>query len=297
MQTFPTALVVEGGAMRGIFSSGVLDVFLERDFCPFTFAIGASAGACNLASFLAGQHDRNRRCYMDYMARPEFLSAGRFLRGGHWLDLDWLWESFERDHPIDVGAIFANRVRLVVAATAVDSGAPVFLDPDRESLMTALKGSSAIPILYRSFVHYGEHPIVDGGVTAPIPAEEAYRRGAKRIVVIRSRPAEFVKRAGVGTQLGAWALRRYPALADAFRRAPGVYARSVSFLENPPSDCQVLHIAPPTKLRTGRTTRDRQALAHDYALGRQIGERAIATWTRDVADMGEQAKEKALDTP
>ena len=74
--TLPSAIVVEGGAMRGIFSAGVLDAFLEQRFCPFTLAIGSSAGGCNLASFLAGQHDRGRRCYMDYMARRVFIVSG-----------------------------------------------------------------------------------------------------------------------------------------------------------------------------------------------------------------------------
>ena len=56
-----TAIVVEGGAMRGVFSAGVLDLFHEERFHPFDLALGVSAGACNLASHLAGQHGRNRR--------------------------------------------------------------------------------------------------------------------------------------------------------------------------------------------------------------------------------------------
>src|SRR5512135_324999 len=95
------ALVVEGGGMRGIFSAGVLDAFLEQDFDPFDIYIGVSAGACNLSSQVAGQYRRNFRIYTNQMVRPEFISVGKFLRGGHYMDLDWLWETFQRVDPLD----------------------------------------------------------------------------------------------------------------------------------------------------------------------------------------------------
>ena len=282
--------------MRGIFSSGVLDVFHEKNFYPFALAIGSSAGGCNLASYLAGQHDRNRRCYADFMARREFLSGGRFLRGGHWLDLDWLWETFERAHPLDVEAIAASPVRFVVAATSVDTGAPVYMAPTRAEVLPALKGSCAIPILYRSVIRHGDCRLADGGVAAPIPAQEAYRRGARHLLVIRSRPAAFVKRPGLGTRAGAWLLRDTPALAEAFRRGPETYAAAVSFLQQPPSDCSVVQIAPPTPLRTGRVSRDLAALAHDYAVGRQMGLEAIAAWEAgDVHHRGPGARGVATE--
>ena len=85
------ALVVEGGGMRGAFSAGVLDVFLEAGFNPFSVYGGASGGAMNLSSFLSGQHGRNFRIYRDICTCPEFISMVKYLRGGHWVDLDWLW--------------------------------------------------------------------------------------------------------------------------------------------------------------------------------------------------------------
>src|SRR6476469_8399668 len=96
-----SALVVEGGAMRGIFSAGVLDAFLEASWNPFDLAIGSSAGASNLLSYLAGQRGRTRRCHLNQMSRPEFIDAWRFVRGGHWVDLDWLWEAITREDPLD----------------------------------------------------------------------------------------------------------------------------------------------------------------------------------------------------
>src|SRR5277367_1675407 len=95
------ALVVEGGAMRGIFAAGALDVFHEQGFFPFDLAIGVSVGASNMLSFLARQHGRTRRCFLGQMSRPEFIDPWRAVRGGHWLDLDWLWDAIEREDPLD----------------------------------------------------------------------------------------------------------------------------------------------------------------------------------------------------
>jgi len=276
----PAAIVVEGGGMRGIFSSGVLDVFLEQSFNPFQLAIGSSAGACNLASHLAGQHDRNRRCYTTQMSRPEFISGRRYLRGGHWLDLDYLWDAFQREDPLDVQGATANATKLVVTTTAADTGLPEFFEPNADELLEVLRASCAVPLLYRKFVELSGRPYTDGGVSAAIPVEEAFRRGARRILVLRSRPADYVKEPRLESVIGALALRKHPALARAIRSAHKAYGRALAFIRNPPAECTVLEIAPKQALRTGRTTRDVGALEEDYALGRKAGISALEEWAR-----------------
>jgi predicted patatin/cPLA2 family phospholipase len=273
-----TAIVVEGGAMRGIFAAGVLDVFLERGFAPFDFAIGSSAGACNLASHLAGQHGRNRRCYLTQMRRTEFIDARRFLRGGHWLDIDYLWDAFDREDPLDVHAATSNATQLIVAATRIDSGTAVFLEPIAGTLNEVLRASSAVPVLFRRFVELDGRAFTDGGIAAPIPIEEAYLRGARRIVVIRSRPAGFPGPSRIECAAAGMMLRSSPGLVAAFRRYRAIYSRASAFIAAPPADCAVIHVAP-AQLATTRTTRDASILEADYQQGRTAGERAIASAT------------------
>jgi predicted patatin/cPLA2 family phospholipase len=273
-----SAIVVEGGAMRGIYAAGVLDVFLEHDFHPFDLAIGASAGACNLASHLAGQHGRNRRCYTTQMSRTEFVDPRRFLRGGHWIDIDYLWDAFAREDPLDVTAAAAHPTKLVVAATSVETGDAEFFEPGAHELIEVLRASSAVPVLFRKTVELGGKRYVDGGVSAPIPVEEAYRRGARRILVIRSRPERFGGPSRVESVLASLALRGQPGLARAFRAYRDVYARSVAFLRHPPHGCTIIEVVPSRHLLTGRTTRDPRALAEDYAAGRAAGVRAMRRW-------------------
>lgn len=262
--------------MRGIYAAGVLDVFLERGFAPFALAVGASAGACNLASHLAGQHDRNRRCYTTQMIRREFIDARRYLRGGHWMDLDYLWAAFDREDPLDTVSACASPTSLVVAATDVETGHPTYFSPTAESLNDILLASSAMPVLYRRFVAFAGRRYVDGGISAPIPVEEAHRRGATRIMVLRSRPYVFEGPAWSESLVAATVLRG--ALARTFLRYRSVYLRSVAFLRDPPAGVKIVEVAPERHLRTSRSTRDPSALAADYALGRAAADRAMQRW-------------------
>jgi predicted patatin/cPLA2 family phospholipase len=268
------AIVVEGGAMRGIFSAGVLDV-LHEEGVTFDLAIGASAGACNLASFLAGQHGRNRRCYTTQMVRPQFVSGLRFARGGHWLDLDYLWDAFEREDPLDAARATTSATRFFVAVTSVDDGTAAYVEPTVESLMTVLRASCAVPVLYRGFVELEGRRYTDGGVTVAVPVEEAYRLGARRILVLRSRPLDYVKDSHLETRIGSWLLRREPRLARAIRDSTAAYARSLAFLAHPPGDCELRQIAPEKPLQTTRTTRDVRILERDYELGRAAGAKSV----------------------
>jgi predicted patatin/cPLA2 family phospholipase len=288
------ALVVEGGGMRGVFAAGVLDAFASRGFAPFDLAIGTSAGAAALASHLAGQPGRNRRCLLGLMRRPEFVhpwrGPTRVLRGGHWMDLDWLFEACRRDDPLDVPTLMACGVEFVVAATSADTGRAVYLVPDPEDASLLIKASSALPVLYRGPVVVRGQRLVDGGVTAAIPVEEAYRRGARRILVVRSRATGICRQPGLEHCLGALLERRSPALARAIWRSPAEYQATLDFIADPPSDCAIVEVAPPAPLATGRTTRELAALERDYAVGRASGEEAVARWAQRFEASGSTAQ-------
>ena len=117
-------------------------------------------------------------------------------------------------------------------------------------------------------------------VASPLNAEQQnLLRGAKRIVVVRTRPARFAGPSRLECTLASTMLRSYPALARAFRRYREVYARAQAFALTPPPDCEVVHIAPEQQ-RATRTTVDLSALEADYHRGRIAGEQALATIAR-----------------
>lgn len=272
------ALVVEGGAMRGIFSAGVLDTFLREGFDPFDLYIGVSAGAGNIAAFLAGMYRRNYAIYTDYSLRPEFISWKKFLAGGHLIDLDWMWNMTIRDIRLDLKTLFGTRKAFFIVATAVETGRAVYLQPDENTCEEYLKASSALPLLYRKYPTINGMMMTDGGIADSIPVIEAYRRGAKNIMVLRSRQADYVKKNSVATTIGAMLLRKYPNMSRALRNRAAVYMKSIDFMKHPPADVRVIEVSPPDSFKTSRLTKDISVLETGYNIGIREGTRAIKRW-------------------
>lgn len=217
-----TALVVEGGAMRGIFSTGVLDAFLEKKFNPFDLCIGVSAGSTNLAAYLAEMYQRNYRIYIDYSIRREFINWFKFVKGGHLVDLDWLWDITIKEIRLDLDRIVNSKSKYIVGVTEVTEGKAIYLEPNKANLEELIKASSAIPLFYRNIISIMNIEVVDGGIADPIPVIEAYNRGANKIVVIRSRPFNY-NMSNSNSLLNEICFRKKPGLLRALKNRADVY--------------------------------------------------------------------------
>ena len=261
------ALVVEGGGMRGIFSTGVLDGLLDRHYRPFDFCLGVSAGSTNLAAWLARQRGRNHKVITDYSCRPQFISFKRFLLGGHWLDLDWLWEITIREIRLDLEAFDQQPIPLYVVTTKVADGQAAYIRATAGNLEQLLKASCSVPIVYREFTVLEGEPMTDGGVADSIPVIKAYEMGARDITVILSRPNGYRKT----PPRTPWLLRRLlsqaPQLAEAMINRAEQYNRAIDFIENPPAGCRIRAVAPSNGFAVGRTTTDPVKLREGYEMG------------------------------
>ncbi|MEJ2764959.1 patatin family protein [Photobacterium sp. MCCC 1A19761] len=262
-----SALVVEGGAMRGIFAAGVLDAFLDYQYRPFDICLGVSAGSTNLAAWLAGQRGRNRTVITDYSCRPEFISFRRFLRGGHWFDLDWLWDITLREIRLDTPTLIAQPIPLYVVTTAVETGDAAYVQATAENLNELLKASCSIPLAYRNFPVIDGMPMTDGGVADSIPVIKAYEMGARKITVVLSRPLGYQKSPVRHPWLINALFRDTPKLAEAMLRRAERYNQAIAFINQPPADCELTVIAPPPEFSVGRTTTDPDKLQAGYRLG------------------------------
>ena len=276
--SFHTALVVEGGALRGVFSTGLLDGFLEAKFNPFDFYIGVSSGASNLAAYLAEMAGRNHVIYLDYSLRPEFISIVKFLRGGHLLDLDWLWNNTIRDIRLDLPTIYSKGKPFIVVLTDVQTGEAVYKITDARNLEHVLKASSAVPLFYRSYPEVDGRQMTDGGVADAIPVMEAIHRGARRIMVIRSRHQDYRKQSGLADCFMSWYLRRYPSLKQAMAKRVQRYNETVALIRKPPDGIAIVEICPPQNFRVSRLSQDRLILQEGYDQGRALAGETIARW-------------------
>ncbi|WP_211916592.1 patatin family protein [Vibrio sp. B1REV9] len=278
------ALIVEGGAMRGIFSCGVLDHFLAKNFSPFDSFWGVSAGASNLAAYLAKMPGRNRKIYLDYSLRQEFISPSQIVRGGDIMNLDWMWNITLKELGIDKNVLRADERPFFLGVTRQDNGQPEYLTPSVEMLAETMKASSALPILYRSGVRLNGVTYVDGGVADAIPVAEAIKRGARKIMILRSRPAHYRKSPPKLNSLTAHLLKETPALIQPMLTRHERYNQALHLIENPPANVEIIQVCPPNNFKLKRLSRSPEPLRKAYDLGLECGKQAIKRWENELLD-------------
>ncbi|GKW52944.1 patatin family protein [Pseudoalteromonas sp. NCCP-2140] len=265
------ALVVEGGAMRGIFATGVLDAFIQANYHPFNQCYGVSAGATNIAAYLCAQYKRNHTVITDYSCRPEFIDFVRFIKGGHLFDLDWLWQETIRDIRLDLETFEKQASEFYIVTTNIQTGQAEYLKANAIHLEEQLKASCALPIAYREFPVIDNLQLTDGGVADSIPIRKAYEMGNKEITVILSQPLGYKKKPSKAPWFVKRLYKNTPALAEATLRRAENYNQSIDFITNPPSDCKINIIAPPPNFAVGRTTKSFEKLSAGYEMGLNAG--------------------------
>ena len=270
------ALVLEGGAMRGIFTSGMLDAFLEHKFNPFNFYCGVSAGALNISAYLAQMKERNLKLYTEFATRPEFMSIPRFLKGGHLLDMDWMWEMMERHVQLDHKKIEQHNFH--VGMCDIQQAKTLFTRAKAETLEQMLKISSTLPFLYRGFPKFNGQLMTDGGMTDAIPVRYAIEQGAKKIMVIRSRLYSYKQKNSLMDHWLAYQFRKYPAFSQLCKTRALRYNQTLELIRNPPHGIEILEICPPPGFKTGRLDRSKANLLHSYELGKQQAKGAMTKW-------------------
>ncbi len=291
------ALVCEGGGQRGIFTAGVLDEFQRARFNPFDLMIGTSAGAQNLSAFICGQPGYARRVITRYTTTANFFNPLRFVRGGHLIDLDWLVDITSQQYPLafDHAEQYLRQGReFLMCACRSDDFEPTYISPTRENWLTAIKASSAIPGLYRQGVELDGVSYLDGGISDAIPVEEAYRRGAETIVVIRTVPSQayytpqWLKR--IEQWLSESSLQQLVRIMQQHERS---YHRIQQFIEKPPGDVRIFEIFPSKPLASKALGSGAVALNRDYHLGRRCGRYFLATigrWLLPRESLGDSDK-------
>lgn len=188
-------LVLEGGGMRGIFLTGVLQAFTDRHYFPWKLIIGSSAGALTGTAYAGGQIHLARDAFFTTLLSGKFIHLSNIFRPEkHILNLDWMVDTIIRgEDPFDESRLRKSCKVLVTATNCIEDRPPeiVYLSPQKDDITTILKATAAIPFLYRGFVAYQEFNFLDGGLLDPIPYLKALTMGYKErdilVVVTRKR--------------------------------------------------------------------------------------------------------------
>lgn len=180
-----SGLVLEGGGMRGVFTCGVLDNFMDRGI-RFPYTIGVSAGACNGLSYMSGQRGRAKYSNIDLLEKYNYIGLKYLLKKRNIMDFDLLFREFpEHILPYDYDAYFSSPERFVMVTTNCLTGEANYFEEkqDKERVIDIVRASSSLPFVC-PIVYVDNVPMLDGGIVDSIPLMHARKDGYTRNVVV-----------------------------------------------------------------------------------------------------------------
>lgn len=263
---YKAALVLEGGALRGQYTAGVLDAFLDHDI-HFETVIGVSAGALCGTNYISEQRGRTNQINTEYRHDKNYISMRRVFHRQDIINLNYLFEP-HGDNWVNFDATTYRRSasKFVVVATALEHGRAVYFDhPVGREMMQVLKASSSMPFISAP-TKTDQGLCLDGGIADSIPYAYAQLSGYDKVVVIRTREREYRKNS-TGTALRyayERAFKQYPEFVQAAIARPEMYNQQVDRLNALEQAGEVFVLAPAEPVTVGRLEPDTEKLQALY---------------------------------
>ena len=273
MENKKTALIVEGGGQRGVFSFGITDTFIKRKYDPFEIYIGVSNGVAVLYWYLI-RETANNLDKMLYAASGNYFSYKDIFTGKDIFKVHQMYSDGEKKFKPNIKKIKNNlngKDFIAVVTDALEANAEYHSFEENEWLPKMI-ASGTLPVLVRTPSLINGRRKFDGGIADPLPAEKAYALGAKKIIVIRTYEKKFRRKLKLENYIGALLSRKYPKLRKALLEHDKTYNRALDFINNPPKDCEIIQLCPPEKLKSKRDSKNIVILKEDYKLGKRVAE-------------------------
>ena len=275
-----TGLVLGGGGMRGVFTSGVLDAFMKHDLY-FPYVVAVSAGACNGLSYMSRQPRRARYSNIDMLRKYDYISLKRLLTQGSIFDPNILYERFPNEIvPFDYETYRENPAVYEIVTTNCLTGRAEYLtektDPKR--LTAIVKASSSLPYVAQ-ITEVDGVPMLDGGIVDSIPVVRAIDKGYSPNVVILTRNRGF-RSSEPDIKVPKLFYGEYPRLRVALSRRVEEYNKQLELIERMEDWGEVICIRPERPMEVDRLCRDVEKLEALYEEGFMLGEQFISSWGR-----------------
>ena len=227
-------LILEGGGTRGVFTSGVLDYFMEQElYLPYV--IGVSAGACNAVDYVSHQPGRMKTCTIDFLEAGSYVGLRQLIRNHSLFNMDLIFDLFpNKIIPFDYDTYFSSGQTCIMTTTNCLTGKAEYLSEtkDRKRLMAICRASSSLPIV-SPMVEVDGIPMLDGGVGDSIPIRKALHDGVKKNVIILTRQEGYRKQpAKRSVQMAKIMYQKYPRLVQAMRNRAYYYNRTIELIED-----------------------------------------------------------------
>ena len=265
---YQAGLILEGGGMKGIYTAGVLDFFMDKEIA-FSDCYGVSAGACHLCNFMSGQRGRSYRISVNYLDMKQYCGKWSLFTTGDLFGVDMNYNLIPNYlDPYDYDAAAKYEGRAFAVATDIETGKPAYLPLRdlREDLM-AVRASSSLPLVSRN-VKIGDRVYLDGGISDSIPVRKSIEDGNRKNVVIMTKEEGFVRQpAGAELALVKARYLRYPKVYELMRERHFSYNVAVQYIEEKKQTGGLFVIRPKRKSGVGRIEKDKEKMRALYEEG------------------------------
>ena len=264
-----TGLVLEGGAMRGMFTAGVIDVMMEHGI-EFDGAIGVSAGAAFGCNYKSKQSGRVIRYNLKYCQDNRYCSLFSLITSGNLYNANFCYHKLPEDlDRFDFRTFKSNPMAFYVVATDIKSGLPVYkkIEECNYQGLEWIRASASMPLVSRS-VEIDGLKLLDGGITDSIPLQYFEKLGYTKNIVVLTQPKDFTKKANGALPLVRLFLAKYPNLVKAMENRHVMYNDETAYIFDKEKKQEALVICPKKSLGISRTEKDSAKLRLVYEIGR-----------------------------
>lgn len=259
-------LVLEGGGMRGIYTAGVLDVFMDHGIV-FDGVIGVSAGAIHGSTYVANQRGRNIRYYKKYCNDKRMMSYRNYIFTGNIAEPKFCYDTLPNQlDPFDYDTFQKSEMKFYVTCSNVETGKAEYIKiHDMREEVDALRASASLPFLSR-IVPYRGMKLLDGGYTDSIPVQAFRKLGFACNVVVLTQHDGYVKQPEY-VKKARRVYRKYPAFAEAIANRHVMYNQTLQEIRDLEKDGEIFVIRPSRELKIGHVVREPEKLQEVYEVG------------------------------
>jgi len=265
------SLVLEGGGMRGVYTAGALEFFMEKNWY-FPYVIGVSAGACHAMSYISKQPGRNKKVSVDMVKDPRYIRYRGIIDGTGLFNMDFIFDEVPNSIILyDYDTFMNTSQKFVIVATDCKTGEPVYISNEdlhnKKEIMAAVRASSSLPLV-ASVVKYKDKELLDGGLSDSIPIKKAISDGYEKNIVIVTRNKGYRKKQVKGKHIYRTIYgKKYPGIVKALENRYIKYNETLDYLDELENEGKAFVLYPSEPVTIKRSERDYKKLEYLYQLG------------------------------
>lgn len=266
---YRAGLVLEGGGMKGVYTAGVLDFFLDKGI-SFQSCYGVSAGACALCSFLSGQRGRAYHVTVDYLEDKNYCGIYSLLKTGDLFGADMCYHRIPDElYPYDYRTFNKYQGTFYSVVTNIQTGRPEYIPiKDMKRDIDAVRASASLPLVSRN-VRWKDGLYLDGGISDAIPVERSVKDGNRKNVVVMTKEAGYRRQPSSMLPVFKLRYKKYPKVYELMKNRHNSYNKTLDFIAKQVDAGNIFLIQPKIKSDVGRIEKNKGKLKALYEEGYQ----------------------------